>query len=101
MTHCGSEALTKYKRMFGSGRMAQCGSSHIGEVEGEIHQDRVIACSILVMIKNGGTGNAMKNTILCAAKVYVQVKRSISVLSQYSRPSRLKHRTISERAVPP
>ena len=73
MTHCGSEALTKYKRMFGSGLMAQCGSSHIGEVEGEIHQDRVIACSILVMIVNGGTGNAMKNTILCAAKVCAQV----------------------------
>ena len=73
MTHCGSEALTKYKRMFGSGRMAQCGSSHIGEVEGEIHQDRVIACSISVMIKNGGTGNVMKNTILCAAKVCAQV----------------------------
>ena len=60
--------------------MAQSGSSHIGEVEGEIHQDRVIACSILVMIVNGGTGNAMKNTILCAANVFVQVKRSISVL---------------------
>ena len=73
MTHCGSEALTKNKRMFGSGLMAQCGSSHIGEAEGEIHQDRVIACSILVMMKNGGTGNAMKNTILCAARVCAQV----------------------------
>ena len=58
--------------------MAQSGSSHIGEVEGEIHQDRVIACSILVMIVNGGTGNAMKNTILCAARVCAQV---ISIIS--------------------